>query len=223
MELYDNDTIAEQAFARVLVLGPAKAGKTTAIAKTAPKPLILNCDGSMATKGASNQGAKFKALDINSKRDLDEAIKKAAELVEAGEVQTILWDTVSLCSDMLTEDAKTKFTGWDIWSELQSNLIGAYKNLAAIPAHLFLICHMTPDYDGAAGVMPEIGGKSKTKLPALIDDWIFLDIEVGRKPHERMFLLGPQKCWNHSGRNIKKVSMCEATVPALFEQLGIAL
>lgn len=221
----DQDEALESAFARVLVLGPAKAGKTTCIVGTAPKPLVINCDGQTATKGAREIGGKFLVIDVDPQKprqSLAAAVDTAAKLVESGDVKTIVLDTVTLLADNLLDQITLTLTGWDVWSELASVVMKAVKRLLLLDAHIFIVAHMKPDVDPAAGIMPAIGGQLKTRLPAMLDDWILLDVEAGRKPHERQWLLGPQKTWTHSGRNVRRTCAIEATVPALFAELGIA-
>jgi hypothetical protein len=56
-------------------------------------------------------------------------------------------------------------------------------------------------------------------LPALLDDWIMLEVDPASG--KRNFLLGPQKNWTASGRNIKRSCVIEADVKLLFKELGI--
>jgi hypothetical protein len=217
------DEAKENAFARILLLGPAKAGKTTAIAGTAPKPLVLNCDGLSATKGAKrvHAASRFDVIDVNSRASLIHGVKAAEAMVAAGHTRTVILDTATLLVDnILDEVTKAGFEGWDRWDELEKAVMGSVKRLAALEAHLFVISHMDPTKDPAQGILPTIGGKLKTRLPAMLDDWILLDVDPERDP-ERVFLLGPQKTWTHSGRNIRRKCMVEADVEALFEELGI--
>lgn len=223
MGVVDQDEAGESEYARILVLGPAKAGKTTCVVSGAPKPLVINCDGLSATKGARALGAKFLVVDANSRTTLKAAVNTSAKLVESGDVQSVILDSASLLADNLLDEISVTLSGWDVWSELASVVSGAVKKLCTLPAHVFVIAHMDPEKDAAEGIMPAIGGKLKRKLPALLDDWILLDVEPGRKPHERQWLLGPQKTWTHSGRNIRRSSAVEATIPALFAELGLAL
>jgi hypothetical protein len=215
------DEAIENAFARVLLLGPAKAGKTTCVAGTAPKPLVLNCDGQSATKGARNiYDNPFDVVDVSSRKSLEHACSAAEKMVGAGLTRTIILDTATLLADSLLDEISVTLTGWDVWTELNSCVIRAVKRLMRLDAHLFVVAHMSPDKDPAEGIMPAIGGKLKTRLPALLDDWILLDVDPERVP-ARQFLLGPQKHWTRSGRNIRRNCAIEATVPKLFDELGI--
>jgi hypothetical protein len=222
--VYTNDDIQQSAYARVLVLGPAKGGKTTCLALSAPSPLIINCDGPNATKGAANQGAKFLSIDASNRKSWNHAIKVAQQLVESGRVKTVIVDTISLLADFLHDDIATTLSGFDLWRELEEQLmLKGLKKLFNLEAHLFITAHMAPTHESIAGVLPVLKGSSKTRIPAFVDDWVMLDVKPGLTPHERMFLLGAQENWSASGRNIKRTCAVAATVPALFEELGIKL
>lgn len=221
--VYDQDETAASAFARVLVLGPAKAGKTTCLASTAPLPLVINCDGLGATMGAVNQGGKFLTIDAINRATWKKACLTAGKLVASGQVRTVIVDTLSLLCESLLDDIGLTLEGFDKWNELSSQLVRGIKGLMALDAHLFVTSHMVPDRDTAAGYLPAVPGNSKIRIPAIINDWVLLDVEPGRTPHERQWLLGPQKGWNHSGRNIKRSCAVAATVPALLHELGIVL
>lgn len=219
--VYNEEETADSAYARVLVLGPAKAGKTTCLTTGSPLPGIINCDGLGATMGAVNQGAKFLTVDATNRATWKRSVDTMTKLVKAGLVKTVIVDTLSLLCDNLLDDISLTLSGFDKWNELNDQLMGQIKRLMRLDAHLFITCHMVPDKDTASGLLPAIPGSCKIRIPALINDWILLDVEPGRKP-ERQWLLGPQKQWTHSGRNIKRSCTIEATVPALFNELGIA-
>ncbi len=220
--VYDHEHASENAYARVLLVGPAKQGKTTAVARTAPKPLIINCDGANATKGAASHGAAFKAINVTNRPSWQKAQTTAKALVDAGEVETVVVDTITLLADNLLDDISLTLEGFEKWGELVHQLIGGYKALEKLDAHLFVIAHMTGGYTGSAGILPAIPGSAKERLPAMVDDWILFDCVPGRVP-ERAFTLGPQGEWQASGRNIRRNCVIPAEVPALFGELGIPL
>lgn len=214
---------AENAYARILVLGPAKAGKTTCLLASAPKALHINCDGQSASKGAKSLGAHFLTIDAFTPAQFKAALSAAEKLVASGDVKTIVLDTLTLLCDNVIDILDLQgLSGFDLWNEVADILVGGVKRLAKLDAHLFVVAHMSPEQDPAAGIMPAVKGASKVRIPALLDDWILLDVEPGRKP-ERQFLLGPQKTWSHSGRNVRRSVAVDANVPALFEELGLKL
>jgi hypothetical protein len=218
--------VAKESFARVLLLGTAKIGKTTTLLQSAPKPLVINCDGEGATQYAAAEGADFYEIRVGNvngvgcKNAWTAARRAAKELAEAGEIRSIIVDTITLLGDNLVEDLSVTLQGFDLWNEIYSQLVGGYKKLAELPAHLFVVGHMDPREDEISGIMPLIPGKAKAVLPTLCADWVLFDYEAGRKPHERAFLLGPQKSWTHSGRNVRRVCQVEPSVPALLKEMG---
>ncbi len=218
--------IAKESFARVLLLGAAKLGKTTCLLETAPKPLVINCDGEGATQYAASGGADFLEMKVGNVDGVGcvkawtAARRTAKQLVEAGEVKTIIIDTISLLAVNLKEDLDASGKdGFELWNEMFAQIVGGYKRLAELGAHLVVVGHMDPREDEISGIMPLIPGKSQAILPALTADWVLFDYEAGRKP-ERAFLLGPQKTWTHSGRNIKKTAIVEPDFCKLLETLG---
>jgi hypothetical protein len=227
----DQNTIAKTTFARVLLLAPSKVGKTTAIAGTAPSPFVINCDeAASALKGATNtygDKAKFMTFSVPAKgvkAKWREAVKVAKELVSKGIVRTVSVDTLLMLQDSLLRELSVTLDGFDLWREVEKELMGGIKELCALPCHVFLVSHITPSKeDFAAGVLPGIQGSAKLKIPAMIDDWILLDINLDGAEPKRRFVVGPQKTWSANGRNIKRSTTTEPTIPALFEELGIPM
>jgi hypothetical protein len=226
--IYTSRETRDNAFARVLLVGPPKAGKTTCVAATAPKPLVINCDGYGATHGAARaaraKGAEFLTLDADDADEIKRAINTARQLVEKGLVETVVLDTVSMLVATLVQEAKLTLTGWDVWTTVYDRTMKAVRALMGLSAHLFVTSHMTADTgdDNPAGILPHIPGKQlRVDLPALLADWVVLDIEPERLPHERMFLLGPQKYWTASGRHVKRTCAIPADVPSLLAELEI--
>ena len=104
---------ADDAWARVLIMGPAKGGKTVACALTAPPPvLILNCDRMGAAAGAVSLAAEYKrdpqkdvfVVDVVG---VDHWLKSAERAVEAardGLVRTVVVDTVTFLVDQVVRE-----------------------------------------------------------------------------------------------------------------------
>ena len=216
--------VADSAWARCLILGPGKTGKTTAIATTCGGPLaILNADGDSATKYARKCGADFHQFDVANRITLQRGVSAAIKAAKAGHVRFILLDSLSLLADRLLDELTITISdSRQRYGELGSVLQGVLKTLFDAPAHVLINCHMSPASEDE-GILPLIAGATKHKAINLANDVVIFDYIAGRQPHERMFLCGPQKSWNYSGRNMRRSNAVEATVPALFEELGIAL
>lgn len=220
---YTAGEIKETAFARVLLVGPPKAGKTTALL-TAPKPFVINCDGQNAMLGAVyHSGAEDSVpiLDVYSIQTWKSAVQAAKKVVAAGACKTIIVDTITLLADNVLDELKAKkFDGFTLWNEFDSVMRIQLKQLLALDAHVFLVSHVDGGHDDAEGIMPLYPGSGKRKIAGLVDNWVLMDILPGRKPM-RQFVLSPQPGWHGSCRNINRTDTCEATVPALFQALGI--
>jgi hypothetical protein len=224
--VHDSDQVEDDGYARVLLLGPPKAGKSSCIAATAPAPvLVINCDGRDALLGAARvrrtlKAPKFLAIDVDSVASLKRAVSVAERMVRDEQARTVVLDTASLLVDTLINEITLHMQGWDAWRELHKVVMQAVDKLRALDAHLFVVCHMTADADNAAGMLPAIGGKLKVTLPARLSDWVLLDVQPGRRP-ERMFLLGPQDKWTYSGRHMRRSTAIDADVGLLLEEFGI--
>jgi hypothetical protein len=164
------------------------------------------------------QGAKFYQLDVGSRRTWDAASKKAVALAKAGQIKTIVVDTATLLADEIVAELKIlQFQGFDLWGELGDSLKTGFRRLFDAEAHLIVIAHMDPRDDEVAGIMPLIPSSIKVWLPSKVADWVLFDASEGK----RQFLLGPQKSWSHSGRNIKRSVSIDADVGVMLEELGI--
>jgi len=220
----------KDAYARILVLANYKVGKTTAIATTAPKPLIINCDGLGATTGAQHINSQFEdeveflVKDCNSSMQWAASVEAAYKLAEAGIIKTVAVDTATfLLASLKVEAENKKFAGFDLWNEVDSTFSKPWRKLLKIPAHLIVTTHITPGYEGEAGIAPSIQGSAKTKIPGAMHDIVLMDCVADRKPHERVFYVGPQGAkWSSTGcRNTKKSAIIEADFLKLFKELGI--
>lgn len=220
---YTTGEIKETAFARVLLVGPPKAGKTTSLL-TAPKPLLINCDGPNAAKGAAHHSGcanDVPILDAFSIQSWKLAVSNARKAVAAGAVKTVIVDTVTLLADNILDELKAKkFEGFLLWNEFDSVIRIQLKQLLSLDAHVFLVFHMDASHEDGAGILPLFPGSGKRKIAGMVDDWLLFDMVPNRNP-QRQFILAPQDNWTGSCRNINRSQVCAATVPALFEALGI--
>ncbi len=212
------DEAADESFARVLLLGPMKQGKTTALLTTSPGPiLVINCDGVGATKYPKSQGAKFYQIDVRTRKQWISACKKAVALAAEGKIKTIVVDTITLLGDEILEELKI-VDGYDKWAELADSITTGCRQLFGASAHLFIVAHMDPREDEVAGIMPLIPGKTKVWLPSKVADWVLFCVD---DTGQRKFLVGAQGKWSHSGRNVKRSVTINADVRDLLAELEI--
>ena len=221
LECYSSEQVQATGKARILLLGPPKIGKTTAIAKGAPEPLLINCDGKNAALGAVNQGARFKyAVDVNSGAQWVAACGMAKELAEKGDIKSVIVDTASLLNyTLISENKRSGAKGWDIYTQATETAMRGFDILRNLNAHLFVVSHLKVEGETVAGIMPDVKGELKALIPRLIEDWVM--IELDPVTGKRNFLVGAQKFWTPSGRNIKRSCVIEADVGLLFKELGI--
>lgn len=221
---YTQDDIAPSAYARVLVLGGGKIGKTTTLVSTSPKPLIINCDGDSATKYPAKMGAKFIAVDATTRMQWKKAQNAAKEIVEAGAAKSVIVDSVSLLANNLVDELSVVHQDDKraLYGELLETLMRGFKRLMTLPAHVFFVAHVAPDFDEVTGVCPLIAGQTKMLLPAFVNDWALMTYDGDRTP-ERAFVLGSIGKWSIGGRGVKKPCVIPATVPALCREIGVTL
>jgi hypothetical protein len=224
------DEVQTDAWARCLLLGAMKIGKTTSLLTTAPGPiLVLNCDGQSATVPAARMGGKFLQLDIRTRSDLQRHTATACALAEKGQVRTIILDTVTLLADNIVKELKPILGGdknkYAIWDELKIRLQTNIQKLLYAYAHVFIVAHLDPrsvDLDNCvAGILPMIPGDTKTWLPSTISDWVLCESDYDDAKAPVKYLVGPQKYWTHSGRNIKRSVIIPADVKLLLAEFGI--
>lgn len=219
--------LQKAAFARVLVVGPGKVGKTTCVATTAPGPvMIINCDGRDACVGAAAQMSEEQLdstliLNARTVTQWDDARREAIAKSKRGEIRSVLVDTVSLLSDSVVSELKITLDGFKLWDAAKEIIYGGVDELAeSLQAHLFVISHIDAlsGDDAPAGILPMIAGSSKRWIPAAMSDIVFLEAtpDGGRK-----FLCGPQKFWSFQGRNMKRTIAIDADVKVLLKEFGI--
>lgn len=219
-DFYTEDDLAESAYSRILLTGDPKTGKTTSVLSTAPGPIaVLNCDGPGAPMAAKRHGAKnLKIKDVTCVADWISGVKAAVKLAQAGEVSTIVVDTLTmLVNNVIAYEFGNKLSGFDIWRETKQKSIGGLMALLNAPAHVFLLAH----YDIKDGqIMLE--GSMKGGVPAMVHDRVHLTFDPKKTP-DRVFHVGPSASGLSGGRHSDENIQIEANASLLLETLGYQL
>ena len=98
--------MAGPAYLRALVMGWNKVGKSTAVISTAPGPVyVINSDGQAALEPVLDFNQDFLHTYVKSSEEMNQAFEIARQLVKAGEVKTVVWDTMSGLSPIVEAEA----------------------------------------------------------------------------------------------------------------------
>lgn len=217
LDFYDEAELEGDAFARILLTGEAKAGKTTALLTTAPGPIcVLNCDGFGAPMAAKRFGPKpLKILDVPTsdvwRRGVDAALKLAAE----GQIKTIVVDTITmLINNVLTLEYNKKAQGFEIWRLVLDDGLRYLTKLLNAQAHVFVVSHFMLE-DGQLAV----NGNLKVQIPAMVHDRVHLEYRPNKEP-ARVFHVGPHATGLSGGRNSNENKVIPADATLLLRELG---
>ncbi len=218
--LVTSQELKEEEFARILVLGGAKTGKTSCLVPTAPKPcLVINCDGPGATGPAARRDGDFVQLDANTRNSWKRACENAVKIANEGKVRTIIVDTFTYLADAIVEEASLQLDGYDLWREVGIYLQKGIRLLKHAAAHVIVVCHLDPEEDEIAGLTPLIPGKTRKWIPGALSDIVMFELDPEKD--KRQILVGPQKYWTLTGRRIRRSCIVEPNTTALLEELGI--
>lgn len=220
---------AANAWARVLLVGPAKSGKSTAVATTAPGPvLVINGDGNDSLQHASVANAdNWHAVNVSNSREWLAACKWARGLAEDEKVRTISVDTFTLLTQNIQRELKGQgMDGFALWNTLVDVMMTGMNLLLDAQAHLFVVCHYFFEND-AVGLIPAVStNELRRYMPAKFSEWIWFDVDTTRKGGDkdpvRAFQIGPSGAWKgacrRGGASSQRIS---ADVGLLFKTLGI--
>lgn len=232
-----SSSLAGQSFARLIVLGAPKVGKTTTCAKTSPGGVyVINSDDEFALRPAATAGAEFTYdTALGSEHDLgaiERAIREAQKGVKEGRYRTIIWDTVTRYAARAEDVFAAASAGgsgkpdprrW--YPAHRKHVMNSVDRLLALPAHVILICHYQDKYrdqEGQAqpvreGIVPALGGKLAADLPAMVSDVVYLDRE---RSGERVFICSSQGVYGPGGRNLTGVDKVPADVSKLLDVMA---
>lgn len=220
---YSGETLEDSAYARILLKAQPKIGKTIAVTTTAPEPVLtLNCDGRDGLQPARRHGAKLPFVkDIQNHKDWMAGCKGAAQLANEGKVSTIFVDSLTLLvNDILVPEFNEKFAGtkdegFGVYRETLVSISRGCSILRKANAHLIVSVHVDQE------LKLDMSGQTKELLPRLLNDIVYMDFNVGRKP-PRAFHVGPSASGLTGARSSDENKVIDANVKTLLDTLGLA-
>lgn len=215
---YNEEALQQSAYARIMLSGQPKCGKTTTILTTAPGPIdILNCDGPGAQIAAKRFGAKnLSILDVTTPELWEKGVRAVIRRASEGKCNTVVVDTFTLLvNNVLAMEMGKRYEKWDIWREtLQSAMGGLNALIQDLQAHLFLVVH----YDMNDGLV-NIKGQTKKDLPGMVHDRVHMEYRHGKDP-ARVYHVGSSADGMSGGRFSGENKMIPADATLLLKELG---
>jgi AAA domain len=210
--------IAGPRYLRMLVLGWQKIGKSCAVISTAPgKVYVINTDQPTSLEPVLDFRQDFLHNHVRSSLEMNDALALATQLVRDGEVQSVVWDTMSGYSPIVeaeafaatltsngNEDGRTA-------SPLYRKIMRAtVKRLFNLKCHVIVISHYLDSggqsddagkgEDGkpvkrvakqGPGIVPMLYGAFRAEVGTMFDDVVFMEKQmVGPNDEARFFITG---------------------------------
>lgn len=234
-------------YLRLLVLGPPKAGKTTTAVVTSPGPVLVwnsdqpdGLDPAVSWIEDHNLNQEFLYNRVRSIKDIEAAFASIHTLIKANKVKTLVWDTITGFSDVLSESCLAAFPGNNgvsdgrkAWPEYHRRLADYVQRLRCLPCHVVVTAHfeewMTDDAKDknvkapkvGQGIVPCLFGKSRQRIGGLFSDVVFLD-----QSEPRSFITSIKGVWGPGCRhltpdNSKGVSVVKADIKQLIGKFNL--
>jgi hypothetical protein len=212
--------LERETYLRVLLMGPAKIGKSCAsiasLAHTFGLGYVFVCGDKSGLEPVLRRTKKFECDLVRDENSMETAIKEAKRGVKEGKYKWIVVDDFSLYASWLEgalRDASALANksgepdGRRYWPEYKTRLLNVARRLLDANAHVVFVSHyisQSQEIDGQRaksgnGIVPMIGGAAREELPALFKDVIFM--EKG-KDDSRVFKVNPLGVWGPGCRSI---------------------
>ena len=183
-------------YLRLLVLGFPKSGKTTCCVTTAPgsdpadkgRVYVINCDQKDSLKPAQRRNERFLWDYVEDPEDMDKCLYEARKGVKAGEIETVILDTISGYFPILLDDCMEQSKGRSnlpdprkAWPESNKRILALLKQLFSLRCHVIVISHYEDkksdeEQKTKRQIIPLISGKAATSIPAQFQDIVFFEL-----------------------------------------------
>lgn len=231
--------LEKDSFLRVLLLGPAKVGKSSMVIASSPPPVrVLLCESDSAlTHAVRIAGSNFTFERIKDWNTMSAAIQEARKDAEASKLKTLIVDPLSDFATVLEEQC-LKMTdngkgpdGRRAYPEYNRRMRHLLEQLFRVPAHLIVVSHyidtgggeVQPDGGGEAtprtgeGIVPLLPGKARALVAAKFPDVVWMDYVKG----ERILVTGPRGAWGPGCRSLSETKILPADVNSKEQNVGI--
>lgn len=230
--------VEKSPYLRLMVLGSPKAGKTVACVSTAPGPVyVINSDDPSALRPAGRYTQDFEWDFVRTAAEMEAALLTARKGVKEGKYRSVIWDTISNYAMRLEQelaDASAEGNkgpdGRRYWPEYEKRLRNTCERLFHLKAHVVVISHYI-DVGGepnenqlskaGPGIVPLLGGKARSTIPALFQDVVFFENRKG----ERVFVTSSEGVWGPGCRSLESndVDVIPADLRKLMKAMGIVV
>ena len=162
---------------KMLVYGPAGAGKTSLI-PSLPNPIVLSAEGGLL----SIQGADIPFIEVNTMDALREAYTWLTESDEAKAFESVALDSISEVAEVvLAHELKKNKDGRAAYGELNSTMQELIRSFRDLPGkHVYFSAKLEKSQDEMGRILynPGMPGKSLTQgLPYFFDLMMALRVE----------------------------------------------
>ena len=162
---------------KMLVYGPAGAGKTSLI-PSLPNPIVLSAEGGLL----SIQGADIPFIEVNTMDALREAYTWLTESDEAKAFESVALDSISEVAEVvLAHELKKNKDGRAAYGELNSTMQELIRSFRDLPGkHVYFSAKLEKSTDEMGKLLynPAMPGKALTQgLPYFFDEVLALRVE----------------------------------------------
>lgn len=218
---------------RLVVIGPAKIGKTEHVVTTAPRPTrVVCCEHKSALDPARRRAEELgiiKDISIDIARDethMLNAVVDAKKEAKAGNIKSLIIDPFTAYTQWLEmvciedNDNPDGRAAYRPYNQKGKHLVNL---LMTVPCHVILICHfMEKQGKESKGKVPAIAGQLGDYVTTAFQNIVWMDLDTkGKGADGRMFVTGSGDFWGpgcrHGGRDL---DMTPADVGFLFKKFA---
>lgn len=175
---------------KVLVHGPAGAGKTTLCATTGGSPLIISAEGGLM----SLRGHDIPYIEVSDINMLNEALKFASESKEADQFDWFMLDSISEIGEVvLNNELRKAADPRQAYGQLQLHMTEVIRKFRDIKGkNVYFSCKQERQKDDKTGqtlyvpAMP--GNKLAQSIPYFFDEVFALRVEADDKGNPQRWL-----------------------------------